>query len=348
MTATPSSLPHRTANAAAQGKSRRISRFPPFPCLPGDPVSGGTSQAGICSRGLLAGACLLGLTAIADTESASAALTYSGLLQDRWVIHYQRDPDSAPEPLVSQGSADGNAPALAPDGRHIAFDAHGREIHVCPRQGKTTCRIIDVPGRAVVHPAWHPLTGELVMTGFATGAGGEDAELFSTAGGLDTVEALIEQTGILDYATLSPDGRRIAYSAGQSISLLRGGTQVVNNLWTMDLVTGHARPLLAGSARDIHPKWSPTGNTLAFASNRSGRFEVWVVGRDGAGLRQVTSGTGSKTWPAWSPDGRSLLFTRYEGGRYSLWLIEVDGSGLRPFQPYGAGSDMQLRDADWK
>ena len=114
----------------------------------------------------------------------------------------------------------------------------------------------------------------------------------------------------------------------------------------------HVRdPETGQGSRDValcHPDWSPDGKKLAFASNRSGQFEIWTVNADGNDLKMVTTGAGAKVWPAWSPDGKSLMFTRKDKDGYSLWIINADGTGSRKFQPDGLGRGTQLRDADWK
>ena len=72
------------------------------------------------------------------------------------------------------------------------------------------------------------------------------------------------------------------------------------------------RKLTDDDAKDRNPVWSPDGSTAAFYSNRSGRYEIWTVDRDGSNLRQRTE-TGdagrlqdSTFFPVWSPDGKSM------------------------------------------
>jgi Tol biopolymer transport system component len=157
----------------------------------------------------------------------------------------------------------------------------------------------------------------------------------------------VTQTGLQDYPALSSDGTRLAYSSSQTVALARAGVQVIQQLWVMNLETGNAGQLLLSNAQDIQPNWSPSGDEIAFASNRSGQFEIWTMDADGSNVRQITKGDGAKTWPDWSPDGQSIMFTNTEGGRYSVWIIDKDGENLRPFKPFGANDLRQIREAAW-
>jgi serine/threonine protein kinase/Tol biopolymer transport system component len=67
------------------------------------------------------------------------------------------------------------------------------------------------------------------------------------------------------------------------------------------------RQLTDDPFRDRQPRWSPDGSRLVFQSDRSGRYELWSIRRDGSGLEPVTRTIGSPlAYPIWSPDGRRL------------------------------------------
>jgi Tol biopolymer transport system component len=63
------------------------------------------------------------------------------------------------------------------------------------------------------------------------------------------------------------------------------------------------------TAVDRHPVLSPNGSRVAFASSRSGNFDLWLVNVDGSGLTQLTDHPADDNWPSWSPDGTRLVFT---------------------------------------
>lgn len=287
------------------------------------------------------------LAALLSPALSRATITFSAYRDGYWRIYVQDGPGSTPSPVGSAGE-DGSAPALSPDGRQVAFEIAAEEIEVCPRDGAGECRAVRGEGGWSSRPAWHPLTGELLFVRHFADARGEDSDIFTTQGGLATSRPLLLQTGNQDFPKVHPGGRLLLYSSAQTIGLHGGGVQVVQQLWVLDLETGRARPLAPGDGQDIHPAWSPSGGRIAFASDRSGSFEIWVMAEDGSGLRKLTSGSGAKTWPAWSPDGREILYGVSDGGRQTLWIMGSDGSGPRPYEPFGPGSAVDLRDPDWR
>jgi Tol biopolymer transport system component len=75
----------------------------------------------------------------------------------------------------------------------------------------------------------------------------------------------------------------------------------------------------------IEPAWSPDGTTIAFASKRSGNFDLYAMNADGSGTRQLTSTKDDDVQPDWSPDGKRIVFTRGSPGR--LFVMDADGAG---------------------
>lgn len=89
----------------------------------------------------------------------------------------------------------------------------------------------------------------------------------------------------------------------------------------------------------VTPSATPLGggpSQIAFASDRTGVMQVFMMNSDGTQQRQITSVRDGACQPSWSPDGMRLVFTspcpgkqdRYPGS--SLYIINVDGTGLTP------------------
>ncbi len=82
---------------------------------------------------------------------------------------------------------------------------------------------------------------------------------------------------------------------------------------------------------------------IAFASDRTGVPQIWLMNADGTGLQQITSMPDGACQPSWSPDGQQLVFiSPCPGKRYiypgaSLHIVNVDGSNVRslPMTPEG-------------
>ena len=115
---------------------------------------------------------------------------------------------------------------------------------------------------------------------------------------------------------VSPDGTRIAYVKENR----SGGRQEKPNpynIFVIDLETGKGETQLTGtdSGANRYPAWSPDGAKIAFASNRSGNWDVWEVdARTGENPRQLTNYLGTDTQPVYAPLGEQIIYstTRFE------------------------------------
>jgi len=77
------------------------------------------------------------------------------------------------------------------------------------------------------------------------------------------------------------------------------------------------------------PAWSPDGTKLAFMSSRDGNQEIYVMNRDGGGLRRLTNHRKIDVTPTWSPSGQQIAFVSDRTGSPQIWTINVDGTDLR-------------------
>jgi len=95
---------------------------------------------------------------------------------------------------------------------------------------------------------------------------------------------------------ISPDGSEIA--------LVSGG-----DIWTVSSQGGAARLLIAHSAHESRPLYSPDGNHLAFNSNRNGGEDVFVMDLRSGDVRRLTHDSGSEELNGWSRDGEWIYFS---------------------------------------
>ncbi len=116
---------------------------------------------------------------------------------------------------------------------------------------------------------------------------------------------------------LSPDGERLAFVA-------RG------DIFVVPRQGGVASRLTHTAASESRPVWHPGGRRIAYVSERSGAFHLFLYDFDTQRERQLTSSLEGDYLPAWSPDGLHLAFVR--GGR-AILLLDPERSQERILAP---------------
>lgn len=92
-------------------------------------------------------------------------------------------------------------------------------------------------------------------------------------------------------------------------------------------------PMLASqrltSVINSYPHPSPDGLHVLFQSNRTGRWEIYVMNADGSGVVQLTDRPGDNVTPVWSPDGSEIAYASSPGGNSDIYVMKADGSEWR-------------------
>ena len=82
------------------------------------------------------------------------------------------------------------------------------------------------------------------------------------------------------------------------------------------------------------PTWSPDGRFIAYSSNQSGNFDVWIQPLGGGSAIQVTRDPANDWQPVWSPDGNSLAFrSERDGG--GIYVVPAFGGRERRLASMG-------------
>ncbi|MBW8011305.1 MAG: protein kinase [Chloroflexi bacterium] len=97
------------------------------------------------------------------------------------------------------------------------------------------------------------------------------------------------------------------------------------------------------TAPTLGPTPTGGGGKIAFASDRTGIPQIWIMNVDGTGLDQVTDEVAGACQPDWSPDGNRLVFISpcsndtdtYPGS--SMFVINIDGSEFTPLASFPGG-----------
>jgi Tol biopolymer transport system component len=144
---------------------------------------------------------------------------------------------------------------------------------------------------------------------------------------------------------LSPDGRWIVFLRQQGRDSL--------SLWVVSASGGVPVQLLSGSYRDVQPAWFPSGDRIAFTSNRPslpGADQSFIMtlpfdratGRSTGPAQQVSLEQGS--WPVVSPDGRWIVFRPTTPG--TLMVVPSVGGTARTVVQVEGGAGQQAWSPD--
>lgn len=104
-----------------------------------------------------------------------------------------------------------------------------------------------------------------------------------------------------------------------------------NNIFRLDLNNPSAINLTNSTAVDEAPNRSPDSRWVAFASNRSGHYNIYVITADGKTLLQLTTTSdGDDRYPAWGAQGQIAFERTTSGGRTRIYLIDLKTRTERP------------------
>ena len=87
----------------------------------------------------------------------------------------------------------------------------------------------------------------------------------------------------------------------------------------------------------------PSGR-IAFASDRDGDYEIYVMNADGSGVTRLTDNSADDWSPSWSPDGRRIGFISGRDGNSEVYVMNADGSGVTRLTDH---PDMDTRPPAW-
>ncbi len=194
--------------------------------------------------------------------------------------------------------------ALSPDGTHVAATVVGAtvDVHVYDLKRGTLQRLT-FEGRNGL-PVFTP-DGTRVIYSSAPTEGALPNLWWRRADGTGAVERLTTSDSAQLASSVSPDGTLLAFTQG-----LPGSNA---DVFIMPLNGDRKpRPFLTNPWEESGGKFSPDGKWIAYASNETGKSEVYVVSYpDAVDKTPISIGGGSS--PVWSRDGKQLYYARRDG-----------------------------------
>jgi serine/threonine-protein kinase len=193
-------------------------------------------------------------------------------------------------------------------------------------------------GKANYNPVWAPDGKHIAYDA-------SDGLWWVRADGAGEPQRLLESKGV-GASSFSPDGRHLIY--------IGSSPETKYDILTLPLdlsdpehpKPGKPEPFLSTPANELYATLSPDGRWMAYASNESGRYEVYVRPFPGpAGKWQIS--TGGAVHTVWSRDGRELFYGSSDSklmvseytakgdsftySRPRLWSDKPLRGGIRPY-----------------
>ena len=247
------------------------------------------------------------LTSFADSDAVWAAWSpsgtqiaferdvYTGVFVNRAAIYTMNADGSGSRPLTPTGL--NGRPSWSPDGSLIAFSTlrYGKQatISVMTANGSRVRKVLTTPlprkgfGLGLDSPTFSP-DGKRIAFVWIKRSGSAIFTMKASGGGLVQVTPW-QKGGVADKIDWSPDGARIAFSS-PGIGDRPG---ISSNVYVVR-PDGSGRVKITntrgGKINNGFDCWSPDGKKIAFVSNRSGKYEIYVMNANGTGVTQVTRG----------------------------------------------------------
>jgi Tol biopolymer transport system component len=186
--------------------------------------------------------------------------------------------------------------AVSPDGKYVAIDKtdtsnDNTDVFIYDLARSTLRRLTFDPGIDAV-PVWSPDGGRIV---FGTSRDRNFGIYVKPADGSQPERQLVPTSGVDSLALdWSRDGHNLLYLAEP-------------DLWVYSFADGKSHLFLKANASLNNAKFSPDGKWVAYSSNESGRWEVYVTSfPDARGKWQVSTSGGEQ--PRWRADGKEIYF----------------------------------------
>ena len=203
-------------------------------------------------------------------------------------------------------------PRVAPNGLHIALDIVGTndvsDVWTYDIAGGRLSKLTDDP-QINLSPVWTRYSREVVFT---TGSPFSFLSKPAAGGAAARHLATVNVPGAVAAGNWSKDGKFLVFTY---LSQPRLGEHPAFDIGVV-MVDGRGqwRPLLQSDAAEVNPDISPTGDWLAYGSDQTGKFEVYVERFPELGTRQMVS-KGGGIEPVWAPNGKEIFYRSVDGRR---------------------------------
>jgi serine/threonine-protein kinase len=268
--------------------------------------------------------------------STSGALVYvpqgPAAIRDRPIEWMDR---SGKTSSLRSAPADWRNIRFAPDGRTVAYDIFdGKQTDVWVNDwSRDRLTRLTTSTTFSTMPVWTP-DGRRIA--FASQRGEKAINTtfnlyWQRADGTGDVQRLTDSTHLQLPQSWHPSGKFLAFQEQQRSLLFRLMLLPIDGDETSGWRAGTPTVLLDSAFDQRGPAFSPDGRWIAYTSNQSGLFEVYVRPFPGPGGKWQIS-TGGGLFPTWSRTRRELLYNTFDQ-RIMVAPYAVDGNAFHAEQP---------------
>lgn len=252
------------------------------------------------------------------SQALPGQIAFASNRTGNWELYAMRPGDPASVRRLTEHPAEDLHPAWSSDGQRLAFTSRrdgNAEVYILNLSDGALQRVTHHLSSDEWAPCWSPDGTRLVYQSDRNG----QSDIYICAPDGSGEKRLTPYEGNHESPHFSPDGKLLVFDSDLDVG------QPVHasiNLYLMQADGANPRRMFSGGES---PTFSPDGRSVAFTSQRGKRWQIYVVGIDGAGLRQITDGSYDARYPTWSPDGQWIAFAGNQVGFWNLYAIPAKG-----------------------
>ena len=302
----------------------------------------------------------VGVCQIFAEAPTTPKILFSSSRDGNWEV-YMMNPDGSEQVNLTQHPDGDRGAVWSPSGEQILFASNRQgtrvwDLYLMDPDGSNVRRVFKRKAKGWRYrPAWSA-DGKQFAYGYTDWDRGEFGHYLGRFGEEDA-ELLPYGNG----SAWSPDGSEIACSVSHQF----GSRLTFINVRTREMERPLPDKVLLWQS---HPSWSAAGDRLAISGNRHpipviagldldkarALHDVWInkgtifiVNRDGTGLRQLVDEAGPRAlWPALSPDGSQVIYTQEINEQWQIFKLDIN-SGIRTQLTHVGIFRQSNYDGDW-
>jgi TolB protein len=261
-----------------------------------------------------------------DVARDGRTLVFASTQHRRTADIYFKTTTGKTQRRITADPADDMMPALAPDGRRIAFASNrfgNWDIFVTDTEGAPPMPITeDVDDE--LHPTWSPDGRKIAYCKLGSQSG--RWELWVVDLDSPSTPQFLEY-GLFPQFNPDPASNKIVFQRARE----RGSRMF--SIWTIDYVNGEAvhptEIVSAANAAAMHPAWSPDGRRIVFVTvinpddgnaERPAESDLWVINANGTGRTNLMTAHSLNLNPVWAADG-TVYFLSDRSGTDNIWAV---------------------------